>query len=144
MPPSCCPCGRLRTCSRLGGCLRASRVSKNRRERPTPRFDSGLKALTRRVSLRVSTDPTRRTVCGASPASSPHRPPFFLPLTPSSLFTRNTTQAAPEAGNETYVGHYFRSGQSGRPIRAIAVVLPTVGHRDEATTRRATFRRVQI
>lgn len=88
--------------------------------------------------LRVSTDsdsPDCAVCLPPSPLPAPS-PPSFYPLAPPlRLFTHNTTQAAPEAGNETYVGHYFRSGQSERPAR-----LPPAGQFRKSTTKRATFK----
>lgn len=61
----------------------------------------------RRVSLRVSIrSGLFAGLCGGAP---PH----------------STTQAAPEAGNETHVWHYFRSGQSGLSARSPRRHLPS-------------------
>lgn len=81
------------------------------------------KALTRRVSTCLYA----RRLAGLVWRCPPLLFSFLsLAPSPSRCPTRNTTQAAPEAGNETHVWHYFRSGQSGRPAQATARHLSAV------------------
>ncbi|TGZ51313.1 hypothetical protein DBV15_06425, partial [Temnothorax longispinosus] len=109
--------------------------SEERNEKPpsTPavRFRSA-SPYAPRLYVSLRSPPTRRTCVAVS--SSPllfasllsHRPPPPSPLVRSRSPTRNTTQAAPEAGNETHVWHYFRSGQSGRSAQTAARHLSAV------------------
>jgi len=135
----CVPARRVRV--RLASFPVACSVDAGARENHLrhPRFDSGLCEPLRAASLRVSTLADSPDLCGGVLSSS-----LFLALSPSPparAVTRNTTQAAPEAGNETHVWHYFRSGQSGRSGADRARHLSAVASNQQ--TERATLRRVR-
>lgn len=131
MPPSCCPCV---ASAPLAYVNRACRID----EKPNFAIRFLLpvsKALTRRVSLRVSTDPTRRTVCGVS--SLPSLPTFlvpFAPLAPSprSLHAQHNTSRRTGGGKRDIC----RALLSKRPIQTLARSLadcrPTSRNNHEA------------
>lgn len=116
MPPSCCPC--------VASVPLAS-VSRARRERIDEKPNSAVrfllpvsKALTRRVSLRVSTDPTRRTVCGvSSPLPSL---PFPSPVAPSSPPPRSLHAQHNTSRTGGGKRDICRALLSKRPIRTVA------------------------
>lgn len=144
MPPDvACSAWRARlTCvccvARSRGVLRESAQGTERNHLPTPtpavRFRSA-KPL-RAASLRVSTLADSPDLCGGVLLSSSLfcLSSLYGPPSPLPRLTRNTTQAAPEAGNETHVWHYFRSGQSARSAQTSARHLSAVAsnHRQSA------------
>lgn len=103
-----------------------------------PQFDSGLQSP---YAPRVSTCLYARRLAGLVWRCPPllFSPPFHSPVSPlPRSATRNTTQAAPEAGNETHVWHYFRSGQSGQSAQSTArhLSIVSLNHRRSAPLRR--------
>lgn len=142
MPPDVA-CSALRarlTCvcvARSRGVLR--RTQGDREKSPSDSDTRGsipvCKALTRRVSTCLYARRLAGLVWRYPPLLFSPLPLLSLrPPSPLPRLTRNTTQAAPEAGNETHVWHYFRSGQSGRSAQTSARHLSAVAsnHRQSA------------